>query len=140
VFEYDKLQIEHVMPQAWREHWPLKHAVSADEATRTLADGARDAIVHRIGNLTLVTAAFNQSVSNLGWATEKRPELTKKSKLQLNPPIAAEQVWDETTIANRASLLAKVACRVWPHASQLRASNVAKVGPPGAVGETQPAA
>lgn len=49
VFDYDKLQIEHVMPQAWREYWPLEHAVTADPTGRTLAEGARDSVVHRSG-------------------------------------------------------------------------------------------
>jgi hypothetical protein len=122
VFDYDKLQIEHVMPQAWREYWKLKDAVNADDAARMLAEGVRDAVVHRIGNLTLVTAEFNQSVSNLEWETKKRPEMTKQSKLQLNYPIAVEEKWDETTIGTRATRLAEVACRVWPHANELRVS------------------
>lgn len=122
VFDYDKLQIEHVMPQAWRENWPLEPAVTADPTARTLAEGARDSAVHRIGNLTLVTPEFNQSVSNLDWKTAKKPELTKQSKLQLNHPIAGKETWNETTISARASMLAKVACRIWPHANELRVS------------------
>ncbi len=109
-FNYDELQIEHVMPQAWREHW---HLNTRDEAERVLASQARDHIVHRLGNLTLVTSSFNGSVSNLGWAA-KRCEFAKQSALQLNKSIAVVDSWDESSIEARARQLVAVAVRVWP--------------------------
>lgn len=109
-FDYDGLQIEHVMPQSWREHWPLDNL---DEAERVLASQARDHSVHRLGNLTLVTPSFNGSVSNLGWVT-KKCEFAKQSKLQLNGSIAAVDSWGELSIEARARQLAVVAVRVWP--------------------------
>ena len=62
-FDYNVLQIKHVMPQSWNTYWPLADTAS-DSDTR-----ARDAAVHRFGNLTLVTATFNQTVSNLWLGT-----------------------------------------------------------------------
>ncbi len=109
-FDYDTLHIEHVMPQGWREHWPLDNL---DEAERVLASQARDHIVHRLGNLTLVTPSFNWSVSNLGWMT-KKCEFAEQSKLQLNSSIASVDSWNESTIEERARRLAAVAVRVWP--------------------------
>lgn len=38
VFTYDALQIEHVMPRAWRDHWPLPHG--ADKRTSWLSEHA----------------------------------------------------------------------------------------------------
>ncbi|CRK59268.1 protein of unknown function DUF1524 RloF [Alloactinosynnema sp. L-07] len=109
-FHYDQLQIEHVMPQAWREHWPL---TTTDDADRLLEDQERDQAVHRFGNLTLVTSAFNGAVSHFGWAV-KRPEFTHQSSLQLNRPIAGRETWDVTAIVERGQALAAVAARVWP--------------------------
>lgn len=113
LFKYDELQIEHVMPQSWAQHWPLPVEVAGDPARKALAENERTAAVDRIGNLTLVTATFNQNVSNLAWAV-KAPELAAQSKLQLNAPIAACTGWDEEAITSRAVALAGVACRVWP--------------------------
>ncbi len=119
VFDYETLQIEHLMPRAWAEHWPLPNDACLGEADRALAAAERHAVVHRIGNLTLVTPTFNQAVSNGAW-TLKRPELSAQSALQLNGPVASQHTWDEATIAARASDLAAMACRVWPHAAALR--------------------
>ena len=67
VFGYSQLQIEHLMPRRWEPHWPLPSRENEDPAQRELATAERDAAVDRICNLTLVTSAFNQGVSNLGW-------------------------------------------------------------------------
>lgn len=108
-FDYDRLQIEHVMPQSWKAHWPLE---APDSAQLELASQLRDATVQRIGNLTLVTSRFNQGVSNLGWDF-KRSEFNLQSGLQLNKSLAASEQWDESSIQERARQLASVACRVW---------------------------
>lgn len=112
VFDYDSLQIEHLMPQGWREHWTLTNDLE-DNAALALAQAERDAAVHRMGNLTLVSSTFNQSVSNSAWSV-KRPELAAQSSLQLNAPIAANEDWNEGRITERAADLATIACRVWP--------------------------
>jgi Protein of unknown function (DUF1524) len=52
-FDYERLQIEHVMPQSWSQHWPID---IEDAAERELAEQRRRAVVDRIGNLTLITA------------------------------------------------------------------------------------
>ena len=66
-----------------------------------------------LGNLTLVTSTFNQSVSNSAWSV-KRPEFAEQSKLQLNVGLSASEVWNEQAIEQRARSLASVAARVWP--------------------------
>ena len=123
VFDYDSLQIEHLLPRGWRDHWPLPAEVAADEAARALAEAARDAAKHRLGNLTLVTSTFNQSVSNFAWAV-KRPELAAQSSLQLNVPIAAIDNWAENRISERAVTLAETACRIWPDRASLHPAPV----------------
>jgi hypothetical protein len=109
-FHYGRLQIEHVMPRSWRQHWPLTGVV---EPQLTLDSHERDRVVHRLGNLTLVTSTFNQAVSNSGWSV-KRPEFAKQSKLQLNVEISGSELWDEQAIEQRARSLSSVAARVWP--------------------------
>lgn len=108
-FDYDRLQIEHILPQSWQAHWPIN---DLDPAQHELAVQQRSSALQRIGNLTLVTSHFNQGVSNLSWEV-KRAELALQSGLQLNKPIAASEQWDESAIGHRAEQLATTACRVW---------------------------
>lgn len=124
VIHYDNLQIEHVMPQSWVEHWPL---VDAHGATVTQNDtdpnwtslsAERRRAVDRIGNLTLVTGNFNGSVSNLGWAI-KRPEFEKQKSLVINYAVAQTDNWGEDAIAERAKILAAAATRLWPSPTSL---------------------
>lgn len=108
------LTIEHVMPRAWRDHWPL-----AVDAAASAAE-VRDRLVHTIGNLTLVTARLNPALSNSAWAEPphacKRKGLKEHSVLQLNWKLleAAPTKWDEASIQARGADLAKLAATVWP--------------------------
>ncbi|MCY3634360.1 MAG: DUF262 domain-containing protein [bacterium] len=122
--EYHNLQIEHVMPQRWQDHWPLMHedgsAVEKDTSDPrwlSLSD-VRDRVVDRIGNLTLVTSSFNGSVSHLGW-TFKKQEFEKQKSLVINYGLAQSESWDEDSISERADALATVAISIWPSAEEL---------------------
>ncbi|MEU1684102.1 DUF262 domain-containing HNH endonuclease family protein [Micromonospora sp. NPDC005707] len=114
-FDYDVLQIEHVMPRSWREYWPLP---KGDESAQMLRAQQRDQALHRIGNLTLVTSAFNKSVSNKSWSM-KQPELIQHSMLYINKAFGSINVWDEDAIELRAHHLAGVAAEVWPTPAEL---------------------
>lgn len=109
-FNYNALQIEHVMPQAWSDHWPIE---AVDDSTRQLKRQERDRIKNRLGNLTLVNGSLNPSMSNGSWAT-KREALRVHSNLRLNTEVVACESWDEATIEHRGRRLAAVACRIWP--------------------------
>ncbi|MBS0436164.1 MAG: DUF262 domain-containing protein [Proteobacteria bacterium] len=104
------LHVEHVLPVAWETHWPSP----GDENAVLL----RNHLLHNIGNLTLLTAKLNPSLSNSGFGV-KRPEITK-SLLALNahfqgPAFAVQEpVWDESRIRERARTLFDVAARIWP--------------------------
>lgn len=117
-----KLNIEHVLPQKWRENWPLPPE-SADEA-----EERRQSAKHRLGNLTLATTKLNPSMSNKGWL-KKKPVLqthslvriTTASILSAPEPMADDWTdvdwasdWDETRIALRGRWLADLALQVWP--------------------------
>ena len=115
---FDDLQIEHVLPRSWMTHWPLigfdgtpvdPDAGDAASVQRVLE---RRQALDRLGNLTLVTQAFNLDVSNLGWSA-KRPEFAKQSALVINKGIAAVDDWTESEIDARCVFLAAVATRVW---------------------------
>lgn len=108
-FDYEQLQIEHILPQSWQKYWPIDEN---DPAQLELSVQRRLAAVHRVGNLTLVTPRFNQTASHSGWAA-KRPEFSLQSSLQINRSVAATEEWNEAAIDSRALELANAACRVW---------------------------
>jgi hypothetical protein len=78
----------------------------------------RNHLLHNIGNLTLLTAKLNPSLSNSAFSV-KRPEITK-SLLALNahfqlPVFSSTDVaWSEGGIQARSQALFAVAMKIWP--------------------------
>ena len=102
----DTLSIEHVMPQSWEPNWPL-------EGTGT--DQTREALLHVLGNLTLLTTPLNAKVSNEGWV-QKRKRLKAHDALFLNRVMLDRWAahWDEATIIERTAHLSEAICQIWP--------------------------
>lgn len=104
-----KLTIEHLMPKEWNRHWPLAAAEDTPEG-RDQSE-RRSALLHTLGNLTLLTKELNPSVSNGPW--EKKLEaILKHSALNLNRTLPKH--WDEKAIQDRAAALFKTALKTWP--------------------------
>ncbi len=87
---HSALTIEHLMPQKWIEHWPLpdgKTGLSYEQledadpkSLEAIATRRRNALIHSIGNLTILSQGLNTAVSNGDWKT-KKPDLLKYSLL-----------------------------------------------------------
>lgn len=101
------LTIEHVLPQEWHPNWPLPEGV---DPLRAGLD--RDAVRHRLGNLTLITGSLNSKQSNDGWQ-EKRKTLQQHSVMRLSSEIVTADTWDEAAIAARGERLASLATQIW---------------------------
>lgn len=107
----DDLTIEHVMPQKWQTNWPF---ATGEETIESLEK--RERLLHSIGNLTLVTGAFNSALSHSAFM-DKRSEITNTSLLRLNAYFQQfddASVWNEQSIVNRAEKLFESAKKVWP--------------------------
>jgi len=104
-----KLTIEHLLPRAWEKHWPLPSGDSSSSVERET--DRREQMIHKVGNLSLLTKKLNPSVSNGPWE-RKRSEVLKHSALNLNR--ALPENWDEEAIQARSEELLKVAVKVWP--------------------------
>ena len=108
------LTIEHVMPQAWREHWSSSLSRDPGAADR------RDKAIQTLGNLTLVTNRLNPAMSNKPWTEAdtqgKRDELLRHSVLKLNAVLVAENhdAWTDEAIAKRTAALSRLVLTEWP--------------------------
>lgn len=102
------LTVEHVMPQAWKEHWPLPSDIDVEVAT-----SRRDDLVHDFGNLTLLTQALNSGASN-GPAVNKLPLIAANSGLRLNAYFQNRTTWTEDDVSTRGEALFEFAKKAWP--------------------------
>jgi hypothetical protein len=121
------LQIEHVMPQGWRDYWD-----DGSIARDALLAGQRDRRINTIGNLTLTTQKLNVALSNRPWTDEearkvaptgkdagrgKRSLLSDFSLLVLNKEIVDRHptAWTEDDIIRRSNELTEIVIEEWPH-------------------------
>lgn len=111
IVQYEKCQVEHILPQGWEEHWPVGNGL--DENAKLLRKQKRAAHVHRIGNLTLVAPSLNKEMSNSAWPTKKKA-LWKHSHLALNKLLLKHEDWNEDRIVERSQWLAEHTCLAWP--------------------------
>lgn len=105
----DGLTVEHVLPQKWQTNWPLAEDTPENQERRRR-------LLHSIGNLTLVTQAFNSALSNEPFAV-KRQEIVTTSLLMLNTHFQRygdNDSWDEEDIVVRADSLFASALKIWP--------------------------
>jgi hypothetical protein len=107
-----KLHIEHLLPQAWQQHWQLPGEGEPDDETIN-----RNNILHTIGNLTLVTKSLNPALSNASWS-KKSKEIRKYGALSINREVAEQDEWNEYAIENRSKDLFKTARKIWPYPKQ----------------------
>jgi hypothetical protein len=99
------LSLEHLLPREWAENWPLPDVPELHDR--------RNAAIHKLGNLTIVTAPLNSTMSNAPWRT-KRTQLNKHSVLLLNARLAEREDWDEAAIEERGRWLATQLANIWP--------------------------
>jgi hypothetical protein len=122
-----RMSIEHVLPQTWTTHWPLHDGRYAPADKFTGADDdmlaqvrARDAALHTLGNLTLITVSGNCAASNSAFDAKRHWLL--ESLLALNVEVHQSQTWDLAAIEARADRLADRATAVWPGHKRRRAA------------------
>lgn len=109
------LSLEHLVPQTWEGYWALLDVDGAPLEDISLEDATerRRLRMHRFGNLTIVTAPLNSSMSNGPWMTKRR-DLNHYSKLLLNARLADHEAWDEAAIDEHTAWLADRLLKIWP--------------------------
>lgn len=112
----DSVTVEHVAPRGWEQHWQDDLGVGTSEEARL----RMDQIVHRIGNLTLVTQPMNSTLSANPWSY--KAGLLWEDNLEMNRRLLGDMeggIWDESEIDRRSSQLATYVNEIWPHAEVL---------------------
>ncbi|MGH6923291.1 MAG: DUF262 domain-containing protein [Propylenella sp.] len=122
-----QIDVDHIMPEKWYQHWPLdgqlvtpEEASSAFFATigqeepseRVEAINRRERLKATMGNLTLVHYGVNRSLQH-GAFPEKRERLFAESNLHLNRPLMRLDGWNEKAIEQRGQTLFDVARVIW---------------------------
>ena len=124
----ENLDIDHILPKNWFEHWPLPDGTNAqlsevDGASlaflpeehlseRQLAIHRREDSIATMGNLTLLHYSVNRSLQNREFSV-KREKLFEVSNLHLNRVLMRLKTWDETEISVRGQALFDVAVKLW---------------------------
>ena len=104
------LTIEHVMPQSWKEHWPLQ----GEDTLQAELD--RERLLHNLGNLTLVNGRLNPALSNAPWSA-KRETLAEHTVLHLNKELLNRYrhvEWTEAVVRERGTALGEIVSQIWP--------------------------
>ena len=111
------LTVEHVAPQEWERHWKADLSFGdSDEDRQRL-----NRLVHRIGNLTLVTRALNPKLGNRAW--HYKAKLLAADNLEMNRRLLNDidgATWNESEISRRSQIMADYVNKIWPHAATLR--------------------
>lgn len=127
--DLSNLDIDHIMPQAWHEHWALpdgSKATSSDIlvakqqelAGITMSDKyqsirRRSKIIPTLGNLTLLNLSVNREAQNKAFPTKKKL-VTGNTVLSINSDLMERTTWDEDAIVDRSKKLAEVAICLYP--------------------------
>lgn len=111
-----ELAVEHIMPQKWRQHWPVPgfdHVPPGEiDVDQLLRETERDQAINKIGNLTLLTHSLNSTISNGSFAV-KLPAVKAHASLALNRELNGFDRWDEDAISRRGAALFEVARKLW---------------------------
>ena len=122
------LDVDHIMPDRWCEHWPLgDDPVTQEEASaasvsslfgepqspRVEAIARRERLKATFGNLTLVHYGVNRSLQHAAFPS-KRDALFRESNLHLNRELMQLEQWDEDAIMQRGRAMFEIAIRAWP--------------------------
>lgn len=110
------LTIEHIMPQKWRQNWPVPgfdhvadDEMDVEQMTREMD---RETSINKLGNLTLLTSGLNTTISN-GAFSVKMPAVRAQTSLALNRELHSYDVWDESSILDRGAMLFETARTIW---------------------------
>ena len=127
--DLSNLDIDHIMPRAWYEHWALpdgnKATFTDSQAAEILektggtltehqqAVRRRNLAIPTLGNLTLLNLSVNREAQNKAFPIKKKL-LIANTVLNLNGALITGDSWDENAITERGKALARAAVQLYP--------------------------
>jgi len=122
------LDIEHVLPMSWYEHWSLNDGSKATENELKSTELSallgeilsepqklileREKAKRQMGNLTLLQYGVNRGLQNYDFQ-RKREAFFRESNLHLNRKFMTMESWDEVGIRARGLELFDLAKKIW---------------------------
>jgi len=97
--------VEHMMPKKWEDNWNEPNFDELDKYNRKQK-------LLTLGNLTLITKNLNSKLRNQAW-NDKKKTLKEYSSLKMTTAFLDKDAWNESTIEERASMLANKALEIW---------------------------
>lgn len=107
----NKYSLEHLMPKKWEERWGK---ISNQEEKIN-----RNRKLLTLGNLAIITQSLNATIKNANWEIKKEGQRDKKGLRFYSTGIETMNryldldVWDESTIEERANFLFEKAKKIW---------------------------
>ena len=124
-----KLDLEHIMPQGWRENWSTIPVINVDDST-VITDSeekekVRDSAIWEIGNMTLLNSSLNRAIRNATLSVKIEGDGKKSGVKKYNDYLCTRDVveratvspgvyhWDEKTIRERTDQITEDFLRIW---------------------------
>lgn len=101
--------LEHLMPQAWEEHW-LDIGKSDENA---------ESLIYQIGNMTLLKGGLNSVIKNQSWDIKLNDDGSRKNHIKscadllITKELLDKQEWNKHTIQERTERLMQEFFEVW---------------------------
>ncbi len=128
VLAVESLDVDHIMPGSWFQHWPLPDGTHAEQSEpqeaaraalseqplseRHAAIRRREIAKKRFGNLTLLNYGVNRALQDHGF-DKKREALFANSNLHLNRELMLTSAWNEDEIDRRGRMMFEAAKQIW---------------------------
>ncbi len=129
ILDLYNLDIDHILPRSWYEHWTLPDGSKATLVENKAAEQQElvggtmsnhyQAIRRRVqaiptlGNLTLLNLSVNREAQNKTFSI-KKGLLIVNTVLSINGDLMTREAWDEEAIAVRSKRLAEAATQLYP--------------------------
>lgn len=109
--KFEGYSLEHLMPKKWKKNW--------SEMPENVTPEIREKVINTLGNMAMITSGLNSSISNESWQNKKNGKnkhsglIAFAADIETMHDVLNKDVWDETTIAERAEWLAYKAVEMW---------------------------
>ena len=116
-------EVEHVMPQAWRQYWGIADLPVFSESGEKLegeaAEKARTLAVYALGNMTLLRSRLNKEIQNYPFKDKVNGVKGKKglrahTSFSITKDVVDSASWNEAVIWKRTDDLTEEFLELWP--------------------------